>query len=619
MPSRPTVLFVCVHNAGRSQMAAGWLRHLAGERIEVLSAGSAPGDRVNPVAIEAMAEVGIDISQHSPRVLAVDDVRASDAVITMGCGDACPVFPGKRYEDWALIDPAGQGIETVRAVRDQIKVRVEALIEALLPAAVPSAEQADVPASLPVAVIGAGPIGLAAAAQLLVRGQAVEVFESGPGAGHAMSQWAHTRFFSPWEYVLDDAAVRLLESHGWVRPQAGKNPRASEFLDAYLLPLANTPELAAVVHYGTRVLAVSKRGMDRTRTAGRDDAPFQLQLRGPGGLETRNFRAVIDASGTWSAPNPVLSSGLPVQDPEAAARILTALPDVLGAQRAEFAGRHTVVVGAGHSAANTLLKLAQLARAGDGTRVSWVVRAKNPTRVYGSANDELAARGQLGTDVRALVASGAITLVDSFEIDEAALVGGLVRLAGRRAGQPFSLDADRVVAATGFRPELGMLREVRLATDDVVEAPSALAGLIDPNEHSCGTVYPHGVAELSHPDANFFIAGMKSYGRAPTFLMLTGYEQVRSIADELAGNHEAARVVQLVLPETGVCSTSAENGGGGGGCGGPEVVPGSAGTCSAPAAPAAPESPAGAAGGGGSAMPLLPVAHVPQAQGGCCA
>lgn len=129
--SRPAVLFVCVHNAGRSQMAAGYLQHLAGDRIEVLSAGSQPADEINPVAVEAMAEVGIDITANQPKVLTDDAVLASDVVITMGCGDACPFFPGKRYEDWKLDDPAGQGIESVRPIRDEIKVRVESLIAQL--------------------------------------------------------------------------------------------------------------------------------------------------------------------------------------------------------------------------------------------------------------------------------------------------------------------------------------------------------------------------------------------------------------------------------------------------------------------------------------------------------
>jgi len=132
MSKKPTVLFVCVHNAGRSQMAAGFMRQLGGDRIEVLSAGSAPKDSINPVAVEAMAEVGIDITGQQPKILTTEAVQESDAVITMGCGDACPFYPGKRYEDWVLDDPAGQGIEFVRVVRDQIKGRVEALIKELL-------------------------------------------------------------------------------------------------------------------------------------------------------------------------------------------------------------------------------------------------------------------------------------------------------------------------------------------------------------------------------------------------------------------------------------------------------------------------------------------------------
>lgn len=128
----PTVLFVCVHNAGRSQMAAGWLQHLAGDRVQVLSAGSAPADSINPVAVEAMREVGIDITGNQPKILTTEAVKESDVVITMGCGDTCPFFPGKRYEDWVLEDPAGRGIDSVRPIRDEIKARIETLLSEIL-------------------------------------------------------------------------------------------------------------------------------------------------------------------------------------------------------------------------------------------------------------------------------------------------------------------------------------------------------------------------------------------------------------------------------------------------------------------------------------------------------
>jgi protein-tyrosine-phosphatase len=132
MSDKPSVLFVCVHNAGRSQMAAAYLTHLAGDHIEVRSAGSAPADSVNPAVVEAMAEEGIDISGETPKILTVEAVKESDVVITMGCGDACPIFPGKRYEDWALEDPAGQGIDAIRPIRDEIRQRIESLVAELL-------------------------------------------------------------------------------------------------------------------------------------------------------------------------------------------------------------------------------------------------------------------------------------------------------------------------------------------------------------------------------------------------------------------------------------------------------------------------------------------------------
>jgi arsenate reductase (thioredoxin) len=134
MTAKPAVLFVCIHNAGRSQMAAGYLRHLAGGRIDVLSAGSAPAQSINPIAVQAMAEEGIDITGEQPKILTTDAVQLSDVVVTMGCGDTCPFYPGKRYEDWVLDDPAGQGIEAVRPIRDEIRRRIEALISELLPA-----------------------------------------------------------------------------------------------------------------------------------------------------------------------------------------------------------------------------------------------------------------------------------------------------------------------------------------------------------------------------------------------------------------------------------------------------------------------------------------------------
>jgi hypothetical protein len=215
------------------------------------------------------------------------------------------------------------------------------------------------------------------------------------------------------------------------------------------------------------------------------------------------------------------------------------------------------VVGAGHSAANTLIDLARLAERDPRTGALWVVRGMDPVRVYGGgAADALPARGELGTHLRELVASGRVTLVSGFAVTAVRRDGDRVVLDGETAeGLRTVGPLDRVVAATGQRPDLALTRELRLDLDPWLESARALGPMIDPNLHSCGSVPPHGHRELSHPEPLFYTVGIKSYGRAPTFLMMTGYEQVRSVAAAIAGDRRAADAVQLVLPETGVCST----------------------------------------------------------------
>ncbi|WP_367404041.1 FAD-dependent oxidoreductase [Kocuria marina] len=413
-------------------------------------------------------------------------------------------------------------------------------------------------AGLPVVVIGAGPVGLAAAAHLLERGLTPLVLEAGPRVGAAIRDWGHTRLFSPWRYNIDDAAARLLETEGWTAPDPEALPTGAELVEHYLQPLAAI--LAGRVRTGARVVAVSRVGMDKTRTGNRESTPFLVRLQHTdGAVEDVQASAVIDASGTWSRPNPLGMAGLPAPgEAEAvtAGRVTAPLPDVTGRDRDRFAGRHVLVVGAGHSAANTLLELGALAEQEPGTRISWAVRSAGVTRVYGGEDrDELAARGALGTRLRHLVESGVIQVHTSFTITGfTANDDGLTVRATTPAGEQ-QLTADLLVPATGFRPDLGMLAELRLDLDPAVDAPKRLGPLIDPEFHSCGSVAPHGEKLLAHPEAGFYIVGMKSYGRAPTFLMATGYEQVRSIAAALAGDRAAADDVRLVLPETGVCST----------------------------------------------------------------
>lgn len=414
---------------------------------------------------------------------------------------------------------------------------------------------------LPVVVIGAGPVGLAAAAHLLERGLEPLVLESGNEVASSVRAWGHVRLFSPWQYDMDAAAVRLLEATAWQSPDRDALPTGAELVDSYLEPLAATPELAPRIRTGTRVLAITREGVDKTRTVGREGRPYVVRTVRDGAVEDLRAGAVIDASGTWGHRNPLGAAGLPaVGEDRSDAWLVGPLPDVLGSERARFAGRHTLVVGMGHSAANTLLALAQLRDEEPGTEITWAIRGRSPARLYGGGDtDGLPARGLLGSTLRSAVASGAIRLVREFALE--ALVppvraSGPVTVTGTaRDGESIHLEVDAIAAATGFRPDLGMLREVRLDLDPGVEAPARLSPLIDPNFHSCGTVPPHGADVLSHPDENFYIVGMKSYGRAPTFLLATGYEQVRSISAALAGDTAAAERVELALPQTGVCST----------------------------------------------------------------
>lgn len=417
---------------------------------------------------------------------------------------------------------------------------------------------------LPVVVIGAGPVGLATAAHLIERGLTPLIFESGDRVGAAVREWGHIRLFSPWRYNIDPAARRLLQPTGWVEPRQTAPPYGVELVERYLEPLAALPDIASALHTSSTVRAVSRVGMDKTHSRGRDERPFLVRVQTPDGTVTdHQVRAVIDASGTWAQPNPIGQAGLPAPGETDALRagfITEPLPEITGTGRARFAGKHVLVVGAGHSAANTLISLSQLAKNEPGTRISWAVRRPDTAGLYGGGDlDGLPARGQLGTRLRHLVEDGHITVHTSFTTTSfttaSATAADALTVTGNTPDGPATLTVDLLVPATGFRPDLDILRELRLDLDPAVEAPRALGPLIDPQFHSCGTVPPHGAQLLAHPETDFYIVGMKSYGRSPTFLLATGYEQVRSIAAALAGDTEAATTVHLQLPETGVCST----------------------------------------------------------------
>lgn len=427
--------------------------------------------------------------------------------------------------------------------------------------------------SLPVAVIGGGPVGLAAVAHLLERGETPILFEAGAEIAENIRQWGHVRMFSPWEFTVDGASVRLLEKHGWQMPPKADLPTGQALREDYLLPFTELPEVRDHIHINARVVAISRSNVDKMKDAGRDDAPFILHVVYTDGDEQLiEARAVIDASGTWHNPNPIGSNGLPaIGEKRHADRIFYGMPDLSGEQKMRYANKRVMVVGSGHSAINALLEIAKLKESYPQTQALWVMRSTNLQRVYGGQDDDaLPARGQLGSRIKAHVDAGDIQIVAPFRISKLTESDAGIEVTGETPDGNETLTVDEIVATTGARPDLEMLRELRLELDPALESTRELGPMIDPNIHSCGTVRPHGEAELRHPEKNFYIVGMKSYGRAPTFLLATGYEQVRSVVAALVGDWEAARNVQLNLPETGVCSTDFD-GEGGACCGTPAV------------------------------------------------
>ena len=408
-----------------------------------------------------------------------------------------------------------------------------------------------------VAIVGAGPVGLAAAAHVLERGMTPIVLEAGDNVAHAVRQWSHVQLFSPWAYNIDRAAERLLRATGWNSPDPQQYPTGAELVERYLEPLATRTALARHIRTSSRVTDITRAGFDKLKSQGRENAPFEIRYQNGKGREVVRADAVIDVSGTWHSPNPAGANGLPAIGERAAnSRIAYGMPDVLGKDRPRYAGKTVAVLGAGHSAIGTLIELARLAEQAPQTRPVWLLRGNDPAKAFGGGtNDKLTARGELGSAFAQLVADGKVGLEREFRVSHIAADGDRLIVGADAAARQVTVD--ELIVATGFRPDFAFLRELRIELDPTVESPVPLAPLIDPNLHSCGTVRPHGARELAQPEPNFYFAGMKSYGRAPTFLMLTGYEQVRSIAADIAGDKAAAGRVELVLPETGVCTRSA--------------------------------------------------------------
>lgn len=413
--------------------------------------------------------------------------------------------------------------------------------------------------NLPIAIIGGGPVGLASAAHLTKRNIPFILFEAGASVGQNFLSWGHVRVFSQWEYNIDKVAEELLLANGWTAPNKKTLPKGQELVDQYFKPLAQHPLILPFIHLDTKVLTITRKGVDKMKTFGREDKPFLIKTKHQGNIAYHEVKAVIDSSGTWNQPNPIGSGGVQAQgEEELVDNIYYGIPDVKAKHLNRYKNKNVLVVGGGHSAINVLLDLADVQTDFPQTRINWVLRKKDINSVYGGKEDDaLEGRGALGIRLEKLVNSGKLNIYTPFQILKLNENENGIQVEGELNGKTTVIhNIDQIISNTGSRPNLDMIREVRVDIDSSLEAVFDLAELIDPNIHSCGTVRAHGEAELRHPEKDFYIVGSKSYGRAPTFLMATGYEQVRSVVAHLAGDFAAAKRVELNLPETGVCSSN---------------------------------------------------------------
>jgi len=411
--------------------------------------------------------------------------------------------------------------------------------------------------SLPVAIIGAGPVGLAAAAHLTVRKQPFILFEVGDSVASNILSWKHIRVFSPWKYNIDKAARQLLSETEWLAPDDEGLPTGEELFLRYFKPLSELGAIKPHILLNHRVVSIGRKNMDKMKSWGRQELPFVVQAQHESEVRQYDVKAVIDASGTWGSPNPVGSGGnYAVGELENSNKIFYGIPDILKQHADRYKNKSVLVVGSGHSSINAIIELDKLKDKYPTTEIHWVLRKKNVSDVYGGQEtDALEARGALGVKIEQLVNDDRVNVYTPFQIQQLVTKNDKLTVVGFQDNEKFALPwIDEIISNTGSRPDFSFLREVRMNIDPNLESVAAIAELIDPNIHSCGTVRPHGEKELRHPDRDFYIVGSKSYGRAPTFLMATGYEQVRSVVAAIDGDMEAARNVELDLPETGVCS-----------------------------------------------------------------
>lgn len=365
--------------------------------------------------------------------------------------------------------------------------------------------------NLPIIIIGAGPIGIAAAANLHQRGLPFLLLERGSTAGSAMLEWGHVSLFTTWRNVIDLATVTLLERTGWVMPDPDTLPTGKDIVTQYLIPAAATQALRSSIAYESTVVGVSKLAHSKTSTKDREQAPFSVHYQTSDGEHHVVYaRAVIDSSGTWYNPNPAGLDGLPVPgEQENRDKIAYGIPDALNQDKSDYDGQRTLVLGDGHSAMNIILELMVLRNSNPDTQIIWGMRSNNIEKLTGvGINSRLPARAKLGHDASNAIKTGDIELLVPLQVSRICKKETGLELQIIIDGQEKIIEVDRIVVSTGFRPDLDIVREIRLDIDEVVEAPTLLAPIIDPNIHFCGSVKPHGADVLQHHDKGFYLVGI---------------------------------------------------------------------------------------------------------------
>lgn len=401
--------------------------------------------------------------------------------------------------------------------------------------------------NLPAVVIGTGPVGLAAAAHLVKKGKNIIILEAGSSIASNLESYRHVRLFSRWQHNIDPVSAELLKETGWVNPEPEAFPTAAEIIDDYLIYIARLAKIAPTIKFNHRVTDIARQKCNKVNSSGRKNQPFLIRAHTPEGAVEYFACAVFDATGTWSQPNPLAGNGLSaIGEENVSAFVAYGMPDILGTKRKQYANQRTLVVGSGHSAIGNLLALSELARDFSETRIEWAIRQADANKIFGNPPmcGEPSERQKLGLRLKALYHAETISLHTNFNVSSVTSVDGKLHI----FSQPFddgavhSIEVDSIICATGARPDWNTTRELRLLHNEVLECTNALGLLIDPNIHSCGLPRALTIGDITHPEENYFCIGAKSYGRAPNFLMITGYEQARLAVDAFCQKQSLAEL-----------------------------------------------------------------------------